>query len=67
MKNNNKFYEPNMKNVEINTRKSISDRLDKMESMLLYGIDKMEIIDKKLDEILDKNSNKASGDDIFKK
>lgn len=66
MKNNNKFYEPNMKNVETDASKSISDRLDKMESMLLYGIDKMEIIDKKLDEILDRNGNKASGEDIFK-
>ena len=63
MKNNKKFYEPNMKNVETDeaistingtsvVSKSISDRLDKMESMLLYGIDKMEIIDKKLDNFM---------------
>ena len=66
MKNNNKvntkFYEPNMKHVETDISKSISDRLDKMESMLLYSIDKMEIIDKKLDEILNKNSNKEVDD-----
>ena len=59
---NNKFYEPNMKHVETDISKSISDRLDKMESMLLYSIDKMEIIDKKLDEILNKNSNKEVDD-----
>ena len=52
MKNNNKFYEPNMKHVETDISKSISDRLDKMESMLLYSIDKMEIIDKKLDNFI---------------
>jgi hypothetical protein len=54
MKNNNKvskdFYEPNMKHVETDVSKSISERLDKMESMLLYGINKMEEIDKKLDD-----------------
>ena len=52
MKNNNKFYEPNMKQVQTDVSKSISDRLDKMESMLLYGIDKMEIIDRKLDDFI---------------
>ena len=67
MKNNNKvdtkFYEPNMKNVEtdgaISTingtsviSKSISERLDKMESMLLYSINKMDEIDRKLDGIM---------------
>ena len=52
MKNNNKFYEPNMKNVETDISKSISDRLDKMESMLLYSIDKMDIIDRKLDDFM---------------
>jgi hypothetical protein len=57
MKNNNttgtKFYEPNMKNVETNISKSISDRLDKIESMLLYGINKMDEIDRKLDGFMD--------------
>ena len=57
MKNNNKvdtkFYEPNMKNVETDTSKSISERLDKMESMLLYGINKMDEIDRKLDVFMD--------------
>jgi hypothetical protein len=68
MKNNNttgtKFYEPNMEHVETDeaistingtsvTSKSISDRLDKMESMLLYSIDKMAIIDRKLDDFMD--------------
>jgi hypothetical protein len=85
MKNNNttgtKFYEPNMKNVEtdgaISTingtsviSKSISDRLDKMESMLLYGINKMEEIDKKLDDfmnILNRRMVGKIGDDIFKR
>ena len=67
MKNNNttgtKFYEPNMKNVETDKAistingtsvisKSISDRLDKMESMLLYGINKMDEIDRKLDDFI---------------
>jgi len=56
MKNNNKvntkFYEPNMKHVETDASKSISDRLDKMESMLLYSIDKMELIDKKLGDFI---------------
>jgi hypothetical protein len=57
MKNNNttgtKFYEPNMKQVQTDVSKSISDRLDKMESMLLYGINKMDEIDRKLDGIMD--------------
>ena len=56
MKNNNKvntkFYEPNMKNVETDISKSISDRLDKLESMLLHNTDKMEVINRKLDEML---------------
>lgn len=56
MKNNNnigtKFYEPNMKQVQTDVSKSISDRLDKMESMLLYSIDKMDIIDRKLDDFI---------------
>jgi hypothetical protein len=56
MKNNNKvntkFYEPNMKPVQTDVSKSISDRLDKMESMLLYSIDKMDIIDRKLDDFM---------------
>ncbi len=57
MKNNNttgtKFYEPNMKQVQTDVSKSISDRLDKMESMLLYGINKMYEIDRKLDGFMD--------------
>ncbi len=84
MKNNNtigtKFYEPNMKQVQtdgaISTingtsvmSKSISERLDKMESMLLHSIDKMEIIDKKLDEFINNINIRMigkTGDDIFK-
>ena len=60
MKNNNKitgvFDGEKLKYVKIdqespqtNMSKSISDRLDKMESMLLYSINKMDEIDKKLD------------------
>jgi hypothetical protein len=85
MKNNNttgtKFYEPNMKHVEtdgaISTingtsvmSKSISDRLDKMESMLLYGIDKMDEIDRKLDGFINNINIRMTGktgDDIFKR
>ena len=69
MKNNKKFYEPNMKNVETDVSKSISDRLDKMESMLLYSIDKMEIIDRKLDDFINNINIRMvgkTGDDIFK-
>lgn len=66
MKNNNKvdtkFYEPNMKHVETDISKSISDRLDKMESMLLYSINKMDEIDRKLDGILNKNHTKDNGE-----
>ncbi len=73
MKNNNKvdtkFYEPNMKQVQTDVSKSISERLDKMESMLLYGVNKMEEIDKKLDDFIN-NINKRmvgkTGEDIFK-
>ena len=72
---NPNFYEPNMKTVEENalkgggeddktitpnTSKSTPERLDKMESLMLEGINKMEEIDRKLDEILDKNNNKNS-------
>ena len=74
MKNNNnigtKFYEPNMKNVETDISKSISDRLDKMESMLLYSIDKMDIIDRKLDDFINNINTRMvekMGDDIFKR
>ena len=49
MKNNNKTI---TEIIQTNASKSISDRLDKMENMLLYGIDKMEIIDKKLDNFI---------------
>jgi uncharacterized protein YaaN involved in tellurite resistance len=69
MKNNNKFYEPNMKNVETDVSKSISERLDKMESMLLYGINKMEEIDKKLDDFMNTINIRMvgkTGEDIFK-
>ena len=69
MKNNNKFYEPNMKNVETDVSKSISDRLDKMESMLSHSIDKMELIDKKLDDFINNINIRMvgkTGDDIFK-
>jgi tetrahydromethanopterin S-methyltransferase subunit G len=58
-----------MKHVETDVSKSISERLDKMESMLLYGINKMEEIDKKLDDFIN-NINKRiigkTGEDIFK-
>ena len=70
MKNNNKFYEPNMKQVQTDVSKSISDRLDKMESMLLYSIDKMGEIDRKLDGIMDDINIRMvgkTGDDIFKR
>ena len=80
MKNNNKvnkdFYEPNMKQVQtdgaISTingtsvmSKSISERLDKMESMLLYGVNKMEEIDKKLDDFIN-NINKRMVGQVYK-
>ena len=81
MKNNNKFYEPNMKHVETDEAistingtsvmsKSISDRLDKMESMLLYSIGKMDIIDRKLDDFINSINIRMvgkTGDDIFKR
>jgi hypothetical protein len=69
MKNNNKFYEPNMKNVETDASKSISERLDKMESMLLYGINKMDEIDRKLDGFINNINIRMvgkTGDNIFK-
>jgi len=69
MKNNNKFYEPNMKHVETDISKSISERLDKMESMLLYGINKMEEIDRKLDDFINNINIRMvgkTGEDIFK-
>ncbi len=84
MKNSNKvnkdFYEPNMKQVQTDEAistingnsvmsKSISDRLNKMESMLLHSIDKMEIIDKKLDNFINNINIRMigkTGDDIFK-
>jgi uncharacterized protein YaaN involved in tellurite resistance len=73
MKNNNKvskdFYEPNMKQVQTDVSKSISERLDKMESMLLYGINKMEEIDKKLDDFINTINIRMvgkTGEDIFK-
>ena len=50
-----------MKNVETDISKSISDRLDKMESMLLYSIDKMDIIDRKLDEMLNNINTRMVG------
>lgn len=80
MKNNNKvdtkFYEPNMKNVETDEAistingtsvisKSISDRLDKMESMLLYSINKMDEIDRKLDGFMD-NINIRTVGQVYK-
>ena len=69
MKNNNKvntkFYEPNMKPVQTDVSKSISDRLDKMESMLLYGINKMDEIDRKLDGIMD-NINIRTVGQVYK-
>ena len=49
MKNNNKTI---TEIIQTNASKSISDRLDKMESMLLYSIDKMDIIDRKLDDFI---------------
>ena len=52
LKGNSVFYEPNMKQVQTDVSKSISDRLDKMESMLLYSIGKMDIIDRKLDDFM---------------
>ena len=61
MKNNNKFYEPNMKQVQTDVSKSISDRLDKMESMLLYSIDKMDIIDRKLDDFINNINTRMVG------
>lgn len=81
MKNNNKITEvfdgEKLKYVKIdqespqtNASKSISERLDKMESMLLYGIDKMEIIDKKLDDFINNINIRMvgkTGDDIFKR
>jgi hypothetical protein len=85
MKNNNKvnrdFYEPNMKQVQtdgaISTingtsvmSKSISDRLDKIESMLLYSINKMDEIDRKMDGFINNINIRMvgkTGDDIFKR
>ena len=49
MKNNNKTI---TEIIQTNASKSISDRLDKIESMLLYSIDKMDIIDRKLDDFM---------------
>jgi DNA replication protein DnaC len=70
LKGNSVFYEPNMKQVQTDVSKSISDRLDKMESMLLYSIDKMGEIDRKLDGIMDDINIRMvgkTGDDIFKR
>jgi len=69
LKGNSVFYEPNMKHVETDVSKSISERLDKMESMLLYGVNKMEEIDKKLDDFINNINIRMvgkTGDDIFK-
>jgi len=69
LKGNSVFYEPNMKHVETDTSKSISERLDKMESMLLYGVNKMEEIDRKLDDFINTINIRMvgkTGEDIFK-
>jgi hypothetical protein len=69
LKGNSVFYEPNMEHVETDASKSISERLDKMESMLLYGINKMEEIDRKLDDFINNINIRMvgkTGEDIFK-
>jgi hypothetical protein len=65
LKGNSVFYEPNMKQVQTDVSKSISDRLDKMESMLLYSIDKMDEIDRKLDGFMD-NINIRTVGQVYK-
>ena len=62
MKNNNKNI---TEAIQTEDDKSISDRLDKLESMLLHNTDKMEVINRKLDEMLN-NINIRTVGQVYK-